>query len=67
MRKNLDNPKKKKKKKLFYSGSWNQATDPEGWGEGLQEPYLAEETRTKTKEKFLFLRTFYEIQGCGRQ
>jgi hypothetical protein len=67
MRKNLDNPKKKKKKKLFSSGSWNQATDPGGWGEGLQKPYLAEETRTKTKGKKLFLRTFYEIQGCARQ
>jgi hypothetical protein len=66
MRKNLDNPKKKKKK-LFSSGSSNQATDPGGWGEGLQKPYLAEETRTKTKGKKLFLRTFYEIQGWGRQ
>jgi hypothetical protein len=33
----------------------------------LQKPYLAEITRTKTKGKILFLRSFYEIQGCGRQ
>jgi hypothetical protein len=40
-------PEEEKEKEALSSGSWNQATDLGGWGEGLQKLYLAEEKQER--------------------